>query len=94
MLNLNKQTQYFINGIIMLVIGISSVTILPVLFQKLRLVSVDNFIWVEIEFFTMSASVLFYLFSPKYYKAQLLSIICAISYYIIFASNYSLIFLK
>ncbi len=80
---MNKQKQYFINGLILLVVALLFVTIIPYCADRAKFV-IDKGSLREFEFFLLTASALFYLFSPKYYKAQFISILCAFLYYFIF----------
>ncbi len=83
-MKMNKQKQYFINGLILIVIAILAVTIIPYCFDKLK-IAVEKDIFTDFEFFALIAGALFYLFSPKYYKMQILSVICAVIFYCLFA---------
>ncbi len=80
---MNKQKQYFINGLILLVIAILTVTIVPYLADKWKM-AFEKSSFSEFEFFLLTASTLFYLFSPKYYKNQVISIIFAFIFYFTF----------
>lgn len=79
-MKLNHQTQYFINGIILIIIALLSVTILP----KSNLLSIPKYAYYQIEFFVLCAASIYFLFSPKYYKGQILTILLGIIYYILF----------
>lgn len=84
---MRKQKQYYINGLILLIIAMISITMLPHLADKLKL-TVEKSSFSEFEFFALCASALFYLFSPRYYKNQVLSIIFAFLYYFLFLKMY------
>ena len=75
-MKLSNQTKYFINGVILLSLACFSVTLLPLIIKTTPISAIiKNYIYYEIEFFLLSASAIFYLFSPKYYKYQILSIL-------------------
>ena len=80
---MNKQKQYFINGLILLIIALLMITLIPYCADKLK-ITVEKSSFSEAEFFFLIASAIFYLFSPKYYKFQLFSIFCAFFYYFVF----------
>ena len=40
--------------------------------------------YTEIEFFMLAACSVYYLFSPKYYRYQIISIALALTYYFVF----------
>ena len=86
---MNKQKQYFINGLILIIVAILAVTIIPCTADKFKIV-IDKNLFSEFELFTLTACALFYLFSPKYYKAQIISIVCVAIYYFSFIKFYSL----
>ena len=87
---MNKQKQYFINGIILIIMAIVAISFMPYLADKFKL-PFEKSCFPEFEFFALTGASLFYLFSPKYYKAQILSILCAILYYFIFLKIYPII---
>jgi len=80
---MNKQKQFFINGLILIMIATFATTVIPFLIDKLKIVSEKGF-FTEFAFFTLAASAIFYIFSPKYYKEQVLSVIFAIIFYLLF----------
>ena len=84
---MKKQKQYYINGLILIITGVFAVTVLPYLTDKIGFYF-DKSVFSEFEFFVLVAAGLFYLFSPKYYKSQMLSIILAIIFYLIFSNIY------
>lgn len=86
---MNKQKQYFINGLVLIILALLAITIIPFCADKLR-IPVEKNIFSEFELFALMLCALFYLFSPKYYKAQILSIICAVIFYFVFIKIYSL----
>lgn len=84
---MNKQKQYYINGIILIILALISVTLAPHIADKLKL-TIDKSSYAEFEFFLLTAAALFYLFSPKYFKGQILSILLAFLYYWMFLRLY------
>jgi len=89
-MKLSNQTKLFINGFFLIVIALLIVTILPPIVRaKTGMFSVANYIYYQVEFFVLAAASVFYLFSPKYYKEQVLSILLGILYYILFVKFYS-----
>ena len=80
---MNKQLKLYLNGLILIALALIMITIIPFLSDKLKIVA-EKGIFSELEFFFLTAGALFYLFSPKYYKYQILSIFVAISHYFIF----------
>ena len=87
---MNKKKQYFINGLILIIIALLAVTVVPYCADKYRVV-IEKTSYSEFEFFVLCAASLFYLFSPKYYKLQVLSIIFAILCYFLFVKIFPLI---
>lgn len=83
-MKLNTQTKYFINGIILLFLGLLCATFVP-----LNALSVEKYIYLQVEFFLLCASAIYYLFSPKYYPQQILSIFIGILYYFLFVKIFS-----
>ena len=86
MKKLSTQTKYFINGLILLIIGLFSVTFLPIIIKNLPFIktTIENYFYVQLEFFTLCSCAIFYLFSPKYLKYQFISILAGIVYYFLF----------
>ncbi len=87
---MKKQKQYFINGLILIVIALIVITLVPLYADRFGM-NIEKYSYSEFEFFVLCAASLFYLFSPKYYKGQVLSIIFAILYDLSFLKFYSLI---
>ena len=85
---MKRQTQYYINGLILLMLGLFSITIVPVVVKSYVPIRVENYLYVEFEFFFLTAAALFFLFAPKYYKNQLISILTALLYFILFSKIY------
>jgi len=83
-----KQTKYFLIGGILLLCALFSITFLPLIIKFFTKLSIQKYIYVQIEFFLFVASSIFYLFSPKYYKQQILTILIAILYYYLFVLIY------
>lgn len=79
-MKLNNQIKYLINGIILLILGVFSVTFLPLLIKF----HIERYVYLQIEFFFLCCASIFYLFSPKYYKIQILTILWAVLYYLLF----------
>ncbi len=84
---MNKQKQYFINGLILFIIALTMITIIPYCIDKLKM-AFEKDTFSELEFFAMTASALFFLFSPKYYKNQVIIIIFGFLYYFLFSKFY------
>ena len=89
---MKKQTKYFIIGLLFLISAMFSITLFPIFIKLFTKFSIQKYIFIQIEFFLLVASSIFYLFSPKYYKYQLLTILLAIISYKCFAMNYNLIY--
>ena len=87
---MRKQKQYFINGLILVIIALFSITIAPYLADSFKMV-VEKHSFAEFEFFTLTAASLFYIFSPKYYKFQIISVLCAFIYYFAFLKIYKIL---
>ena len=77
---MKKQKQYFINGLILIIIAMMTITIIPYFADKFKIV-IEKTSYSEFEFFCLTAAGLFYLFSPKYYKNQVFSILIAYLFY-------------
>ena len=84
----NHQTKYFINGVILVIIALFCVTFLPPLLKANTSLIVPSYLYFQIEFFTLCAASIFFLFSPKYYQNQVFVILLGILYYILFAKYY------
>ena len=84
-MKLKHQEKYFINGIVLVILAVLGVTFLPILIKEKTIFEVPNYIYFHIEFFALCASAIFFLFSPKYYKEQILIIFLGIIYYCFFA---------
>lgn len=76
----NHQEKYFTNGIILLFLGLYCVTFLPATLKY----NIHNYVYYQIEFFLLCAASIFFLFSPKYYKWQIFTILVGVLYYILF----------
>lgn len=87
-MNWNHQTKYFINGVILIVLALFCVTFLPFILKSKMSVVVSNYIYYQVEFFALCAASIFFLFSPKYYKEQILVILFGILYYSLFVKLY------
>ena len=81
----NYQTKYFINGVILVLIALFCVTFLPSLINDKTNFIISNYVFAQVEFFTLCAAIIFFLFSPKYYKWQLVAILFAMVLYVLFA---------
>ena len=89
-MKLNHQTQYFINGLILLFLGVLSITILPVIITKLKItIPYGNLFYRNLELFLLCACSVFYLFSPKFYKQQVISILFAMMFFNLFVKFYN-----
>lgn len=82
----NHQTKYFINGVILVILALFCVTFLPFILKNKTVI--PSYIFYQAEFFLLSAASIFFLFSPKHYKGQVLTILLGILYYILFAKYY------
>lgn len=87
-MNWNHQTKYFINGVILIGLALFCVTFLPFILKSKMSVVVSNYIYYQVEFFALCAASIFFLFSPKYYKEQILVILFGILYYSLFVKLY------
>ena len=87
---MKKQKQYFINGLILIAIAMITITIVTYCADKFGL-TIEKASYSEFEFFCLCAGFLFYLFSPKYFKNQVLSILIAYLYYFGFVKIYPLL---
>ena len=87
-MNWNHQTKYFINGVILIGLALFCVTYLPFILKSKMSVVVSNYIYYQVEFFALCAASIFFLFSPKYYKEQILVILFGILYYSLFVKLY------
>jgi len=88
---LEKQKQYFINGIFLVALGLLSVTIAPLIIKQAKgFASVENYVFYEFEFIFFLAAALYFVFSPKYYKGQIVCAFIGILYYILFTAIYKI----
>ena len=85
----NLQTKYFINGLILLALALYSITYLPIILKEKCGLIFENYIYVEFEFFLLTAAAIFYLISPKYYQYQIYSVLFGIIYYSFFVKLYN-----
>lgn len=84
-MKLNLQTQHFINGVILLFLGLLSVTFFPMIAKF----GWERYVYLQIEFFLLVCSSVFFLFSPKYFKHQVMSILLGILYYLLFVKFFN-----
>ena len=90
---MKKQIRNFFLGLFFLVCAMFSVTLLPPIIKGLKgSIFLYEYVFVEVEFFLLLICGFFWFFSPKLYKSQILSIICAIVFYILFIKIYPFIF--
>ncbi len=90
---LKRQTKYFTIGLLCLILAMFCITFLPVILKLyVKNIIFQNYIYVQIEFFLLAVCSIFYLFSPKYYFSQVVSIIFGIFYYLMFVKAYPFIF--
>lgn len=87
-MKLTNQAKYFINGIVLIIVGLFCVTFAPSIVKSSTGHIIQNYIYYQIEFFTFCAASIFYLFSPKFFKGQILTILLGILYYILFMKFY------
>ncbi len=85
-MKMNRQTKYFINGAILIILALFCVTFLPFLIKIKTSFIIQNYIYFQIEFFMLALSGIFFLFSPKYYKEQILVVLLGVLYYILFVN--------
>lgn len=91
MKKLSLQAKYFIIGVVLTILGLISCTLLP-LFMKSKTSFDDvNYVYFVIEFFMFNAASVFFLFCPKYFKGQIITVLAGVLYYISFV-NYFLFF--
>ncbi len=88
MLKNTDKRKYFIIGTILLFIALFCITALPFIIKKIYKPLPNNFYSV-LEFLFLCGSSLFYCFSHKYYKYQIISILYAILIYFIFVRLYT-----
>ncbi len=79
---MKRQTKYFYIGLLCLINGLLCVTYLPYIIK--RLVFLQNYVFVQIEFLLLVTCAIFYLFSPKFYSKQILSFAFGFLYYFLF----------
>lgn len=91
-MNMTKQKKYLINGIILLLLGVAANSIVPVIVQEFGYYNVSKSLYGQIEFFLFTACALYFMFSPKYYRIQVLCIFIALCLYLLFRATYSFIF--
>jgi len=85
-----SQKKYFIIGTLFLICAILSVTIAPLVVKTFLFnVNIENYIYVEIEFLLLTLCGVYYLFSPKYYNFQFITIGITFLFYYIYAIFYS-----
>ncbi len=89
---MKRQTKYFLIGSIFLVGAMFCITFLPAVIKFKTTFQIKEYIYVQIEFFLLLISSIFYLFSPKFYIQQIKVIILAVIYYIFFVKFYPFIF--
>ena len=89
MKKLSLQAKYFINGLILLALALFVITFMPIVLKEKYNIIFENYVYVELEFFLLVASSIFYLFSPKYYKYQIYSVLFGIIYYSFFVKFYT-----
>ena len=90
MLNkLNKRLYFFI-GTIFLFVALFCITGFPLIIKHLYK-PLDNNFYRVLEFLLLAASCFFYVFSHRYYKYQIISILYAILFYFAFVQFYELL---
>lgn len=83
-MKLNNQSKYFINGLFLLTFAVASVTHIPIILKTNFNLIFSAWLYYQIEFFLLCACAVFYLFSPKFYKYQVISVVFAFAYYVLF----------
>ncbi len=89
---MKRQTKYYLIGSAFLIMAMFCITFLPPLIKFKTTFHIKEYIYVQLEFFLLLISSIFYLFSPKYYIQQIEIIILAILYYLYFIKFYPLFF--
>ncbi len=86
---MKRQTKYFIFGLLVLICAVFCTTFLPLIVKNcFYKINVENYIYFEIEFLLLVLGGVLFLFSPKYYKFQMLSIALLMIFYEIFIKIY------
>lgn len=89
---MKRQTIFFILGIIFLFAAILCITILPAVLKNLGYANnIKDYILTEFEFLFMAFCFIFYLFSTEYFKQQILTILAALFFYIVFVRIYPIL---
>lgn len=87
-MNWKHQTKYFINGIILVALALFCVTFLPFILKSRVSMIIPGYVYFQVEFFALCAAAIFFLFSPRYYKEQVLVILLGVLYYSFFVKFY------
>lgn len=89
---MKNQIKYFLIGLILLFCAVFCVTLLPLIVKIFfKHFYIQNYIYSEIEFLLMILCAVLYLFSPKFYKLQIVSIGVFAFLYFMFVKYYPLI---
>ena len=86
------QKKYFITGFIFIFLAMMAITLAPIALRRIFHIYLSNQTYSMIELSLLIIGSIFYVFSPKYHRKQLYSIVLAFLYYIIFARIYEIFF--
>lgn len=92
-MKLNRQLKYYLKGTVVLFCAMFCITLLPTFlkFVNFELI-IGEFTFVLLEFFLCTLGAILYLFSPKYYKWQVITVLLCVLYYFLFKKAYLIIF--
>lgn len=80
---MKRQLRYFLLGSFFLFLGVLFVTLFPVILKEFY-IKINPLFLSQIELFLLLSAAVLFLFCPKYYKWQILAVLYAIAYYLIF----------
>lgn len=86
------QTKYYILGNIFLVLAMFLATLAPIAAKTLGINYIETYSYVALKLLFLIIAATYYLFSPRYYKFQVMNIFSAILFYFIFVKFFNLIF--
>lgn len=86
---MKRQTRYFITGLILLIIACCCITLIPAIIKTFfKSIVIYNYIFRQVEFLLLVLCAILFLFCPKYYKFQMLSIGFCFLFYFAFVKLY------
>jgi len=80
---MKRQLKYFLLGAFFLFGAMLTITLLPVVLKEFY-IKINPLFLSQIELFLLLSAAVLFLFSPKYYKWQILCVLYAILYYLLF----------